>query len=277
MRHSAGKDYARIAKAISYLQQHSDSQPSVAEVATHVNLSESQFHRLFCRWAGVSPKQFLQLLTLQHCKQLLNQNSLSETSQLSGLSGTSRLYDHFVTITAITPGEWKSDGQNIVFNWGEGETVFGRALVVWTDKGIHLLEFDSNGEQVQELKSQWASAEFIHQPQAAQAYLDTIFSGTPQKIRVWIKGTNFQLQVWRALLHAKYGSLCCYQDLAKTINKPMAHRAVGSAVAKNPIAFLIPCHRVIRASGVVGEYRWGRHRKLAMLGKEFSHATISGV
>ncbi|MFL0801505.1 MAG: methylated-DNA--[protein]-cysteine S-methyltransferase [Agarilytica sp.] len=271
------KDYERVALAIAYINQHADKQPSLDDVAKHIHLSPYHFQRLFVQYSGVSPKQFLQTLTVQNAKQWLNQtNSVSEAALASGLSGSSRLHDHFITIEAITPGEYKSQGKGVTFHWGTASTEFGEAYVAWTSKGIHRLEFLDNHNTpltIDTLRNKWPQAKIQQDNQYAEKILQKVFSDTHEPMRLWVSGTNFQIKVWQALLTISSGELYSYKAIATRIEQPKASRAVGTAIAQNPIAWLIPCHRVIQSSGVLGGYRWNPERKHILLTKELLDRT----
>lgn len=267
-------DYRRITEALAYLQAHADAQPDLAAVARHTGLSEHHFQRLFTRWAGVSPKRFLQFLTIEDAKRRLTEtrNTL-DLSAATGLSGSGRLHDLFVTLEALTPGEARSGGAGLDILWGAHDTPFGRAVIGITTRGVCALHFiDSDDEAIQRLHEDWPRASLQHQPSATETVARRIFTPMTQKhkapLAVLVKGSNFQIQVWRALLALPAGAVTTYGDLAAALDSPGAARAVGSAVGANPIAWLIPCHRVIRASGVLTGYRWGSTRKAAILGWE---------
>jgi AraC family transcriptional regulator, regulatory protein of adaptative response / methylated-DNA-[protein]-cysteine methyltransferase len=267
-------DYERVAEAIDYISSHIDEQPSLDDVAKKLNLSPYHFQRLFTRWAGISPKRFLQTLTVNHAKELLNDSvSVVDASNRLGLSSTSRLHDHFVHLEAVTPGEYKSSGEGLKINYGVHETRFGKAFVAVTERGICQLSFmdDSNDSMfVDELEQCWVSASIKESGKITKPYIQSIFSNNKkqQSLSLYVKGTNFQINVWKALLNVPIGKLTSYGQLASLIGNPKASRAVGSAVGANPVSLLIPCHRVIRASGVIGEYRWGSIRKRSMLSWE---------
>ncbi len=273
------KDYKRVALAIAYINQHADKQPSLDDVAKHIHLSPYHFQRLFVRYSGVSPKQFLQTLTVQNAKQWLDQtSSVSEAALASGLSGSSRLHDHFITIEAITPGEYKSQGKGLSFHWGTTATEFGEAYVAWTSKGIHQLEFFDDGNttsKIDTLRKKWPQAKIQQDNEHAERTLQKIFAKPHKPMRLWVSGTNFQIKVWQALLTISSGELCSYKKVATRIEQPKASRAVGTAIAQNPIAWLIPCHRVIQSSGVLGGYRWQPERKRILLTKELLDRTSS--
>ena len=263
-------DYERIAAAIDYITTHVNEQPSLDDVASHLNLSPYHFQRLFTRWAGISPKRFLQTLTVSHAKALLKESlSLMETTNELGLSSTARLHDHFVNLEAITPGEYKNRGENLKIYYGVHETKFGKAFIAVTKRGVCKLSFiddDNDSMLVSELEQCWTYATLKESKKVSKPYINSIFSEEKQQpLSLYVKGTNFQINVWKALLNIPYGKLTTYGQLANLIGNPKASRAVGSAVAANPVSLLIPCHRVIRASGSIGEYRWGSTRKRSIL------------
>ena len=275
------EDYQRIASAIAFIRQNHLNQPSLSAVAQHIGLSESHFQRLFTQWAGISPKRFLQYLTLEYAKLKINQTkSLLDLTFNVGLSSPGRLHDLFVNLEAMSPGEYKQSGKGIVIRYGIHDTPFGKSLIATTTRGICNLHFLDTVDKLiaeQIIRDSWSNAQIIHDRQATQSLCQLIFYSanfdTQQSLTVLVKGTNFQIQVWRALLRIPSGGLVTYQTIAEAIARPTASRAVGNAVGKNPIAYLIPCHRVIRASGEVGNYQWGSSRKNAILGWEASHQT----
>lgn len=263
-------DYLRIAKAIEFLSQHVEQQPTLDEVAAHVHLSAFHFQRLFCQWAGVSPKRLLQLMTLEKAKLLTNQNSsLLETSERVGLSSASRLYDHFVSLEAVTPGEFKSGGDKLRIDYGLHPTPFGELLIAQTHRGVCRAAFtDTEGRdsEIRQLKLDWPNAMIVENAPVSAAIAGSIIAlmrgeKPPADIPVHVNGTNFQVAVWRALLSTGAGDTFSYSDVARHIQKPRSVRAVANAVGANPVALLIPCHRVIRKSGALGGYRWGEQRK----------------
>lgn len=266
-------DYNRVAEAISYLRQNFQTQPELDGLAGHLGLSTSHVQRLFTRWAGVSPKRFTQYLTVQYAKQQMQQTSdLLDLSYDCGLSGSGRLHDLFVSMEAMSPGEFKTAACGVEIRWGVGETPFGIALIAFADRGICHLSFleDDGMNPAAFLSDLWPQAVLSHQNQAAVELLQSLFnpeSGN-KPLRLWVSGTNFQIQVWRALLNIPAGGILNYQRVAAMIDKPKASRAVGSAVGNNPVAFLIPCHRVLRGDGELGQYHWGAERKAAILGWE---------
>ncbi|MEE8056711.1 MAG: bifunctional helix-turn-helix domain-containing protein/methylated-DNA--[protein]-cysteine S-methyltransferase [Pseudomonadales bacterium] len=272
------RHYQIIEKALRFIQQQQKQQPKLAEIAGYCALSECHFQRIFNQWAGVSPKQFLQHLTREDAKtRLLNGDSLLATSSCSGLSSSSRLHDLFVTLEAVTPGEIKSAGEGLQFLCGLHNSPFGKCFIVTTKRGIHRLDFiDTQPLEtlLQELQEQWPSADIVCDEPATAPLIDNIFkrrvkrAPKEQKLKLWLKGSQFQFKVWEALLRIPNGSLCSYGTIAKSIGQPTAARAVGSAVAKNSVALLIPCHRVIQEIGNLGNYRWGETRKQALVGWE---------
>jgi AraC family transcriptional regulator of adaptative response/methylated-DNA-[protein]-cysteine methyltransferase len=267
------RDYDRVQQAIEYLDRVHPRQPSLKELATHAGLSEFHFQRIFSRWAGVSPKRFMQFQTLAHAKALLKQSAnLLNTSWEVGLSGGSRLHDLFVSAEAVTPGSYKASGDGLEIRYGFHATPFGEALIAVTQLGICGLSFvvGQRSTALEELQARWARARLVRDQKATAAYIESIFgaSGQEAPIRLALKGTNFQLKVWEALLRVPSGAVTTYQDIAVAIGDARASRAVGTAVGQNPIAYLIPCHRVIKKTGAFGEYHWGAARKHAMLGWE---------
>lgn len=272
--------FERIARAIEYLRRHAEEQPDLAAAARHVNLSGHHFQRVFTRWAGVSPKRFVQFLTVEHAKsRLAMAHGVLDAAATVGLSGPGRLHDLFVTLEAMTPGEYKAGGAGLTVQYGVHETPFGNALIAMTARGICGLQFlDDEGAGVERLQSDWPAAELRRDPAAtapvAGRLFDPLASRSGSALALLVKGTNFQVRVWRALLELPLGSLATYGDIAGRVGVPSAARAVGAAVGANPIAWLIPCHRVIRESGALGGYRWGVDRKAAMLGWEA--ARLSG-
>jgi AraC family transcriptional regulator of adaptative response/methylated-DNA-[protein]-cysteine methyltransferase len=271
-----GSDYGRVEQAIHYLEAHAHEQPSLADLARHVGLSEFHFQRLFRRWAGVTPKDFLQCLTLNRAKTLLRgPSSLMETSLELGLSGTGRLHDLFLGLEAMTPGEFKRAGQGLTIQWGVHGTPFGEALFAITPRGLCGLTFLEAGSRTTAeaaFQSRWPEARLVEdsrrtEPFAAEA-VSRMRGTISRPLALVLKGSPFQTKVWEGLLAIPEGGVTSYQGLARAIGAPNASRAVGTALSVNPIGYLIPCHRVIRASGAVGEYRWGTARKQALLGVE---------
>jgi len=272
-------DYERVANVIRYLDRYHTEQPELTELARSAGLSPFHFHRLFSTWAGVTPKDFLQCLTLEHVKTLLREGeSVLDAALNAGLSGPGRLHDLCVTLDAASPGEMKSGGTGMKIDYGFAETPFGEALIAETTRGIcHLSFVNGRGRNGARhlLANQWPNAKLRRSDERAAALSAAIFARVPQnqsrpRLRAFVHGTPFQLRVWRALLRVPTGSLTTYGRLSAAIEQPRAARAVGSAVGANPIAFIIPCHRVIRETGVLGNYRWDPIRKRAIVGWEMS-------
>ncbi|WP_047243644.1 methylated-DNA--[protein]-cysteine S-methyltransferase [Chromobacterium subtsugae] len=269
-----GRDYHRMADAIRYLVAHAGQQPRLADLAAALHLSESRLQRLFTQWAGVSPKRFIQQLTCEAAKARLAAGvPVLPLAHELGLSGGSRLHDLFVTLEAMTPGEYQRGGAGLDIGWSVEASRFGPLLLAQTARGVCALQFVADEAAAEAwLHGQWPQARLRYQPGAARALAERLFSplspraGPPLALRV--QGSNFQIQVWRALLAVPYGSLVSYGQLAAGMGRPQAARAVGGAVGANPVAWLIPCHRVIRAEGALGQYRWGETRKAELLGWE---------
>ena len=271
-------DYVRVEKAIRYLEENVRRQPPLEEVARAAGLSEYHFQRLFRRWVGVSPKRFLQFLTAEHARGLLaEQRPVLEAAYEVGLSGGGRLHDLMVGVDAVTPGEVRRLGAGLVVRHGVHPTPFGDALVAVTERGICGLTFlgDEGAEPaLAELRDRWPNATLLEDPDASAHLVDRIFGdGSPDvRLPLLLRGTNFQVKVWEALLRIPAGAVVTYEEVAELAGAPGATRAVGTAVGRNPVAYLIPCHRVIRKTGAFGEYRWGSARKRAMLGWESARA-----
>jgi AraC family transcriptional regulator of adaptative response/methylated-DNA-[protein]-cysteine methyltransferase len=271
-------NYDRIATAIGYMKTHFKEQPNLDEVAASVHLSPFHFQRLFSEWAGVSPKKFLQYLSLEYAKGMLKDKHLSlfDTAYETGLSGTGRLHDLFINIEGMTPGEYKNGGDSLTINYSFAETPFGQIIVASTSKGICHLAFADNREQAFSiLKEQFPKAGYcqtVDMTQQNALYFFTQDWSQLSKVKLHLKGTPFQLKVWEALLNIPMGRLSTYSHVSREIGNPAASRAVGSAIGSNPVAFLIPCHRVIRSTGESGEYHWGSTRKTAMIGWEAAKA-----
>ncbi len=267
-------NYDRIASAISYIREHFKEQPNLDEVARSVHLSAYHFQRMFSDWAGVSPKQFLQYISLQHAKKMLEEgrSSLFDTAYETGLSGTGRLHDLFVNIEGMTPGEYKQGGKNLLINYSFAESLFGAVLVASTAKGIcHMAFFEGEEEALAALKQRFPAAQYRQMTDLIQQNALRIFSedwNALDQVKLHLKGTDFQLKVWETLLKIPQGALSSYGEIAGAIGKPKASRAVGTAIGSNPVAYLIPCHRVIRGSGMIGNYMWGESRKTAIIGWE---------
>lgn len=278
MNETTSINFQRIADAIVYLQDNFKKQPSLAEIAAQVHLSPFHFQRMFSDWAGVSPKKFMQYLSVEYAKQLLKgrEATLFDTAQETGLSGTGRLHDLFVKIEGMTPGEFKNGGENLTIKYSFGETPFGSIIVASTRKGICCIAFISDPvEGVTGLKARFPNAVF---EQAADPFhreaLAVFQRGNNQlkTLKLHLKGTPFQLKVWEALLKIPSGEVSTYGSIGNKINQPKASRAIGTAIGSNPVAFLIPCHRVIQSTGNVGGYMWGPIRKSAILGWEAARA-----
>ncbi len=272
-------DYARVERAIRFLDAHRASQPALGDVARHVGLSESHFQRLFTRWAGISPKRFLQHQTAELLKQLIrNERPVLDAAYEVGLSGPSRAHDLIVNAEAVTPGDLARAGAGLRIAYGFHPTPFGEALVATTDRGICHLAFVrpvSRADAVARLRHDWPRADLVPDQRstaalAARAFPDPAARATPG-LAIHVKGTNFQLKVWRALLAVPDGGVTTYGTLAAAIDEPDASRAVGNAVGRNPISWLIPCHRVLRSTGALGGYAWGPDRKRVMLTWERLH------
>ena len=267
-------NYDRIAEAIDYIQTNFKQQPSLEEVAEKVHVSPFHFQRLFSEWAGTSPKKFLQYISIDHAKKLLkeNQATLFDAAYETGLSGTSRLHDLFVNIEGMTPAEFKNGGKNLTIHYSFAESPFGNIIVASTQKGVCYMAFeDDETKGLTDLRSHFPNASFLRRLDLLQQNALFIFQNDWSKlhqIKLHLKGTDFQLKVWETLLKIPMGKLSTYGDIARQIRQPNASRAVGSAVGNNPVAFLIPCHRVIQSSGVFGNYMWGATRKTAIIGWE---------
>jgi AraC family transcriptional regulator, regulatory protein of adaptative response / methylated-DNA-[protein]-cysteine methyltransferase len=274
------EDYLRIEQAIQFLDNHYKDQPGLEEVAASIGLSEFHFQRIFTRWAGVSPKRFLQFLTREGAKDLLNRSeNLLDTTHQVGLSSLGRLHDLFVTTEAVTPGEYKSHGAGITIRYGLHPTPFGKCLIGVTEHGICHLSFvqTSEGDAIDVLVNEWEQAQMIEDYRATASVIGPIFDLNQRgksSLQLHLRGTNFQLKVWEALLNIPIGVVTTYEGIASMIGNPGALRAVGTAVGHNPVAVLIPCHRVIRKTGKFGNYRYGTLRKKALLASEFAKLTI---
>lgn len=267
-------NYNRIAEAITYIKQNFKTQPSLEEVAEKINISPFHFQRMFTDWAGVSPKKFLQYISVEHAKQILKskQASLFDAAEETGLSGTGRLHDLFVNIEGMTPGEYKNGGENLSINYSYAESPFGNILVASTAKGICYMAFaDGEKESLAVLQKTFPNAQYRQVVDLIQQNALYIFTHDWKKlnhIKLHLKGTDFQLKVWEALLKIPMGKLSTYGTIAEQIKNSKASRAVGTAIGSNPVAFLIPCHRVIQSTGTIGGYMWGPTRKTAIIGWE---------
>lgn len=269
--------YECIARAIAFMRQNYLYQPDLATVAQHVHLSEYHFQRLFTQWAGISPKRFWQYLTVEYAKsKIAETKSLLDLTIDVGLSSPGRLHDLFVKLEAMSPGEFKAGGKGLQIWYGIYASPFGECLIAWTTRGICNLHFlDATSQETAEnlLRCEWLNADIVQDKQAVEVIGDRIFNSIATKdqpLVVCVKGTNFQIQVWRALLNIPFAGMATYQSLATAIGRPTAARAIGNALGNNPVGYLIPCHRVIRESGEMGGFRWGLERKTVMLGWEAS-------
>ena len=268
-------NYEKIAKAIEYISENVKNQPSLFEVSEEVNISPFHFQKMFSEWAGVSPKKFLQYITADYLKSKIKESTnLAELAQSAGLSSQSRVYDLFTGIEAVTPQEFKTDGKGLKIYYGFHITPFGDCFIAVTERGICAMAFVdeiTSGHQLTLLRKKWHFASIELNQKITESYIHHIFSprlSTLKKVPLMVQGTNFQLKVWEALLAIPQGAVTTYQQIANSIGNPKAVRAVGTAVGDNPIAYLIPCHRVIRKEGILGEYRWGSLRKKALIGWE---------
>jgi AraC family transcriptional regulator of adaptative response/methylated-DNA-[protein]-cysteine methyltransferase len=266
-------DYQRIAAAIEFIHQNFAAQPDLEAIAAHIHVSPFHFQKLFKEWAGVSPKKFLQYTSLQHAKSLLEQNhTVADAAFETGLSGTGRLHDLFVRIEGMTPGEYRNGGASLTILYNLVQSPFGLLFVAATGKGICNIFFTEDEiSGVAELKKLWPNAIVKMGKDVQQQYVQAFFNddwSNLHQIKLHLKGTPFQMKVWEALLKVPAGRLATYSSVAASVGSPKASRAVGTAVGDNPVAYLIPCHRVIRATGVLGGYHWGATRKAAIIGWE---------
>jgi len=274
---------ARIANAIGYVAEHYQEQPSLEEMAGAANLSPFHFQRVFKRWAGISPKRFLQYVTLVHAKRLLGDDaSVLDAALDTGLSGPSRLHDLFVTCEAMTPGEFKALGQKLVVRWGVHDGPLGRVLLGVTERGICWLSFIADDEQavIDEFEREWRGATMVRDQAATEDYARRGFElaeRSSEPLPLLLRGTNFQIKVWEALLRIPFGHLVSYRAIAAAVGQPTAARAVGAAVGRNNISWLIPCHRVILSTGVIHNYRWGTAQKQKLLTVESALANAARV
>jgi len=268
-------DDARMKAAILFLIKNYTAQPKLDEIAEHVNMSSFHFQRMFQEWVGVTPKQFVQYLSVEHAKKMLKETraTLFDTTHELGFSGTSRLHDLFVNIEGMTPGEYKNGGENLSINYAFADTPFGSVIVASTGKGICHMTFADRGQEeaLDRLKSSFPNAKYKHFLDMKQQNALFVFTqdwSRLQEIKLHLKGTDFQLKVWETLLKIPSGGLTTYSDLALKAGYEHAQRAVGTALGNNPVVFLIPCHRVIQSSGIIGNYRYGEERKNAIIGWE---------
>jgi AraC family transcriptional regulator of adaptative response/methylated-DNA-[protein]-cysteine methyltransferase len=275
-------DYHRIERAIRFLDESAPIRPSLDQVAKHVGMSSFHFQRLFTRWAGISPKRFSQVLALEYAKdKLRGSRNLIDATYDAGLSSGGRLHDLFVTLDAVTPGEYRDSGAGLLMSAGFHDSPFGEVLIATTDRGVAGLAFHDGNRKaaLRDLAARWPNATIEERPRVTAPIATRIFTALeirdPEGIvplGLLVRGTNFQVKVWRALLQIPVGSVATYEDIATAIGAPSAVRAVGTAIGRNPVAFLIPCHRVIRTTGALGGYRWGLSRKRAMLAWETGRA-----
>ncbi|MCY1662940.1 bifunctional helix-turn-helix domain-containing protein/methylated-DNA--[protein]-cysteine S-methyltransferase [Chryseobacterium sp. SL1] len=269
-------DYERIAKAIDYIRSNFKLQPSLEEVAEKIHLSPAHFQKMFSDWAGTSPKKFLQFISLEHAKSLLKEEkaSLFDTAYETGLSSTSRLHDLFVKIEGMSPAEYKNGGKSLNINYSFSESPFGKIIAASTEKGICYMAFETDQHKaLGDLQAKFPNASFFERKDDFQSNALSIFSkdwSELNTIKLHLKGTDFQLKVWESLLTIPMGKLSTYGNLADKIGNPNASRAVGTAIGSNPVAFLIPCHRVIQSTGKIGGYMWGSERKQLIIGWESS-------
>ena len=268
-------NYHRVADAIKYINEHAAEQPTLDEIAKAVHLSPYHFHRMFREWAGVTPKDFLQYISLNHAKNLLAEAStIEEATDETGFSSSSRLHDLFVTMEGMTPGEFKNGGARLQIRYQMIESPFGEMIAASTGNGICnllFIESDTNCTGTKKLERRWPNARLLEESDQHIRKAEALFGGdwnSLDTIKLHIRGSDFQLKVWEALLRIPAGTLASYSDLAARIDKPRAARAVGSAVGNNPVAYLIPCHRIIKKVGKIGDYRWGGIRKQAIIGWE---------
>lgn len=272
----ASINYHRIAEAIDYIRENFKSQPDLDDVAEKIHLSPSHFQRLFTEWAGTSPKRFLQYISVEHAKRLLKEEraTLFDTAYETGLSSTSRLHDLFIKIEGMTPAEYKNGGKNLVIHYSFAESPFGPLIVASTPKGICYLAFqEDEAKALSDLTAKFPNATFLRKLDLLQQNALFIFQNDWRElhqIKLHLKGTDFQLKVWESLLKIPMGSLSTYGSVADRVGNPGASRAVGTAIGGNPVAFLIPCHRIIQSSGAFGGYMWGATRKAAIIGWERS-------
>jgi AraC family transcriptional regulator of adaptative response/methylated-DNA-[protein]-cysteine methyltransferase len=274
-------DFERIGAALKYIEAHVTDQPELDAVAAHIHLSPFHFQRLFKRWVGISPKRFLQYLTINHAKQVLAQSrTVLDATFEAGLSSPGRLHDLFVSMDGVTPGEFRTQGLNLEIRYGTHESPFGHCLLAVTDRGVCGLSFHDDANcavGMEQLRRHWRHSDIIEDREATEPVFEKVF-GDPEepgrhRLTLLVKGSNFQIKVWEALLRLSPGQLCSYGDIARFVGRPKAARAVGAAVGNNPIAWLIPCHRVIGGMGSVGGYRWGISRKKAMIGWEMARSS----
>ena len=273
--------YQKIEKAIRFIQENLRTQPSLEEIANAVGLSPFHFQRLFRQWAGITPKRFLQFMTVSHAKQLLKESSVFDVSLAMGLSSQSRLHDHFVTLEAVSPGQFKNEGKDMKIEYGISHSPFGIVFIGATERGICQLSFideKNYSDSLESLQHAWPNADILENRSRMDTLSKKIFNihiEPIEKFHLFVQGSNFQVKVWESLLRIPTGMAYSYQQVAVSIALPLGSRAIGNAIAKNPIGYLIPCHRVIRNTGIIGGYRWGSERKHAILAWEAANASHS--
>lgn len=272
-------NFDRIAEAISFIKENFQNQPGLDEIAERMNMSSFHFQRMFTEWAGVSPKKFLQFISISHAKKMLKERAtLADASFETGLSGSSRLHDLFISIEGMTPAEYKHGGKNLAINYSFADSPFGNIIVASTPTGIcHLAFYEDEKVAWQELKDQFPNATYQQKTDLIQQNALFIFThdwSRLNEIKLHLRGTVFQLKVWESLIKIPLGELSTYGSIADSIKKPKASRAVGSAIGANPVAFIIPCHRVIQSTGNIGQYHWGSDRKTAMIGWEAAKTSL---
>ncbi len=275
LQHEAGQDYKIIQRAIEFMSNHWREHPSTEAIAQNAGVSPTQLHHIFARFAGITPKAFMQAITLDHARVMLKSNSVMDTSYELGLSGSSRLHDLFVTHDAMSPGEYRIGGQGLVIHYGWHSSLFGNALIMITARGLCGLAFADEGQEqeiFEDMTRRWPKANFVQDVPATALFVARVFNPNQwcasQPLRVVLIGTDFQIRVWQTLLKIPMAKASTYSDIASQIGNSKASRAVGAAIGKNPISFVVPCHRVIGKSGALTGYHWGLTRKRAMLGWE---------
>ena len=284
-RPGSAEDYDQIAQAIAYIRDNAGQQPSLEQIASHTGLSPWHFQRKFKAWVGITPKRFLEFLTVQHAKELLDKSaSVLDAALDLGLSGPGRLHEQFVSIEAVTPGQYKHLGNGLKIYYGVHASPFGLMLLAVTGRGICELAFGSVerlDHEAKDMQRRWPAAQITHDPQRTAPTADKLFNpgSRTQKMefQLFVKGTNFQVNVWRALLKVPEGSLVSYRQLAQMSGKPSAIRATASAIGANPVSYLIPCHRILRTSGEMGGYHWGIERKRALIAWDSARAEVAGI
>lgn len=284
---AAARDYDLVRRAIAFLSAKWEEQPSLERLAAHLGLSPAHTQRLFKRWCGLSPKEFVQAVTIDHARNLLSGSaSVLDAAHEVGLSGGGRLHDLFIDHEAMTPGDFKRRGEGLDIAYGFHDTPFGEALILATDRGVAGLAFvdedkgQSRAEALADMTSRWPRAQFVEAPERTAAHATRIFNpakwSAEQPVRLVLIGTDFEIRVWQALLRIPMGRAVTYADIARHLGHPTASRAVGSAVGRNPISFVVPCHRVLRGDGQLGGYHWGLTRKRALIGWETGRVAAGG-